>query len=207
MSSAPSLLGDAARRRGRAPHGQRACPSSIWIWPVGGDRSHAGSVRRDERIRGVAVALGAEDGYWGETAYAAHPEGDPRGRRGGALSFGPERPRGARRAGRGSRTGCWSTMPRGPVCGVADLDRLIESLVDDEVGGLLGIPVRDTMKRADWRRAHRRDRGSRLALARLHAADVPARTAAPGPARGAGRERSGHRRRLGHRASGPGPAL
>jgi len=30
----------------------------------------------------------------------------------------------------------------------ADLDNLINTLQDDEVGGLLGVPVRDTMKRA-----------------------------------------------------------
>jgi len=31
----------------------------------------------------------------------------------------------------------------------ADLDNLINTLQDDEVGGLLGLPVRDTMKRAE----------------------------------------------------------
>jgi 2-C-methyl-D-erythritol 4-phosphate cytidylyltransferase len=30
-----------------------------------------------------------------------------------------------------------------------DLDRLIETLREHPVGGLLGVPVRDTMKRAD----------------------------------------------------------
>ncbi|MBV5311426.1 2-C-methyl-D-erythritol 4-phosphate cytidylyltransferase, partial [Chromatium okenii] len=36
-----------------------------------------------------------------------------------------------------------------PCLQAADLDRLIETLRDDAVGGLLGIPVRDTMKRSD----------------------------------------------------------
>jgi 2-C-methyl-D-erythritol 4-phosphate cytidylyltransferase len=36
-----------------------------------------------------------------------------------------------------------------PCLLAADLDRLIESLRDDEVGGLLAAPVVDTLKRAD----------------------------------------------------------
>jgi 2-C-methyl-D-erythritol 4-phosphate cytidylyltransferase len=36
-----------------------------------------------------------------------------------------------------------------------DLDRLIETLREHPVGGLLGVPVRDTMKRADGRNAVR----------------------------------------------------
>ncbi len=36
-----------------------------------------------------------------------------------------------------------------PCLRAADLDRLIETLREDPVGGLLGVPVRDTMKRDD----------------------------------------------------------
>lgn len=36
-----------------------------------------------------------------------------------------------------------------PCLRAGDLDRLIEELYHDETGGLLGLPVRDTMKRAD----------------------------------------------------------
>lgn len=36
-----------------------------------------------------------------------------------------------------------------PCLTVADLDRLIEQLADDPVGGLLATPVRDTLKQAD----------------------------------------------------------
>jgi len=34
-----------------------------------------------------------------------------------------------------------------PCLGRADLHRLVEDLCDHPVGGLLGVPVRDTMKR------------------------------------------------------------
>jgi 2-C-methyl-D-erythritol 4-phosphate cytidylyltransferase len=36
-----------------------------------------------------------------------------------------------------------------PCLTAADLDRLIETLADDPVGGLLAVPVRDTLKQAD----------------------------------------------------------
>ena len=38
-----------------------------------------------------------------------------------------------------------------PCLRQADLDKLITQLKDDEVGGILAVPVRDTMKRADAR--------------------------------------------------------
>ena len=40
-------------------------------------------------------------------------------------------------------------MRCGPVYRDEDIDRLIEEVADYEGGGLLGIPVRDTMKRVD----------------------------------------------------------
>ncbi|MFO7603374.1 MAG: 2-C-methyl-D-erythritol 4-phosphate cytidylyltransferase [Gammaproteobacteria bacterium] len=36
-----------------------------------------------------------------------------------------------------------------PCLSHSDLDNLTQTLADDEVGGLLGVPVRDTMKRAE----------------------------------------------------------
>jgi len=36
-----------------------------------------------------------------------------------------------------------------PCLSHSDLENLIQTLADDEVGGLLGVPVRDTMKRAE----------------------------------------------------------
>ncbi|MGQ9659941.1 MAG: 2-C-methyl-D-erythritol 4-phosphate cytidylyltransferase [Thermochromatium sp.] len=99
------------------------------------------------RIAGVVVALGVEDGYWDATAYATHPK--------------------VRRAPGGAER-CHSVLnaltaldgqaeaddwvlvhdAARPCLRVEDLERLIDELVDDAVGGLLGVQVRDTMKRA-----------------------------------------------------------
>ncbi|NEX20198.1 2-C-methyl-D-erythritol 4-phosphate cytidylyltransferase [Thiorhodococcus mannitoliphagus] len=100
-----------------------------------------------DRISGVVVALGSEDGYWDSTAYAVHPK--------------------VRRAAGGAERchsvlnallaleGCaddrdWVLVHDAarPCLRIEDLERLIERLLEDSVGGLLGIPVRDTMKRA-----------------------------------------------------------
>jgi 2-C-methyl-D-erythritol 4-phosphate cytidylyltransferase len=43
-----------------------------------------------------------------------------------------------------------------PCLSMEDLNRLIQVLIDDPVGGLLAVPVRDTMKRADPRGRVRR---------------------------------------------------
>ena len=102
----------------------------------------------DERIRGVAVALGSEDAYWGETRYAAHPKVI-------RAPGGAERCHSVLNAlaaldGLASDDD-WVLVHDAarPCLRRADLDRLIESLAGDAVGGLLGIPVRDTMKRED----------------------------------------------------------
>ncbi len=102
----------------------------------------------DERIRGVAVALGPEDAYWGETRYAAHPKVI-------RAPGGAERCHSVLNALAAldglARDADWVLVHDAarPCLRLADLDRLIESLAGDAVGGLLGIPVRDTMKRED----------------------------------------------------------
>jgi 2-C-methyl-D-erythritol 4-phosphate cytidylyltransferase len=100
-----------------------------------------------DRLAGVVVALGVEDGYWDSTAYAAHP----RVRR---APGGAERCHSVLNAlsaldGQADADD-WVLVHDAarPCLRLADLDRLIDSLLDDAVGGLLGIPVRDTMKRA-----------------------------------------------------------
>ncbi|MTW19838.1 2-C-methyl-D-erythritol 4-phosphate cytidylyltransferase [Allochromatium palmeri] len=99
------------------------------------------------RIQGVVVALGAEDGYWDTTAYAAHPKvlRAPGGAERchsvlNALSVLEDR----------ANEDDWVLVHDAarPCLRRSDLDRLIDSLCEDSVGGLLGIPVRDTMKRA-----------------------------------------------------------
>ncbi|WP_342450168.1 2-C-methyl-D-erythritol 4-phosphate cytidylyltransferase [Thiorhodococcus minor] len=101
-----------------------------------------------DRISGVVVALGPEDGYWGSTSYAAHPKVL-------RAAGGAERCHSVLNAllaleGR-AEDADWVLVHDAarPCLRLEDLERLIDSLLDDAVGGLLGVPVRDTMKRAN----------------------------------------------------------
>jgi 2-C-methyl-D-erythritol 4-phosphate cytidylyltransferase len=102
----------------------------------------------DTRIQGIVVALDPADGYWGSTAYADHPKVT-------RADGGAERCHSVLNAldalGARARAEDWVLVHDAarPCLRPADLDLLIETLLDDEVGGLLGIPVRDTMKRAE----------------------------------------------------------
>jgi 2-C-methyl-D-erythritol 4-phosphate cytidylyltransferase len=102
----------------------------------------------DLRISAVVVALGAEDGYWSATAFAAHP----RVRR---VEGGAERCHSVLNAldalAEEADSTDWVLVHDAarPCLRPADLDRLITALADDPVGGLLAVPVRDTMKGAD----------------------------------------------------------
>ncbi|QIK37616.1 2-C-methyl-D-erythritol 4-phosphate cytidylyltransferase [Caldichromatium japonicum] len=100
------------------------------------------------RIQGVVVALGLEDGYWEGTAYAHHPKVM-------RAPGGPERCHSVLNAlavlAQQTADDDWVLVHDAarPCLRRADLDALLDALADDPVGGLLGIPVRDTMKRAD----------------------------------------------------------
>jgi 2-C-methyl-D-erythritol 4-phosphate cytidylyltransferase len=102
----------------------------------------------DVRIQGVVVALDPTDRYWGATAYADHPKVT-------RAKGGVERCHSVLNAldalGGHADVEDWVLVHDAarPCLRPEDLDRLIETLLDDEVGGLLGIPVRDTMKRAE----------------------------------------------------------
>jgi 2-C-methyl-D-erythritol 4-phosphate cytidylyltransferase len=102
----------------------------------------------DERISGVVVALDPADGYWNDTAFATHP-------RVLRVDGGTERCHSVLNAltvlANRAHEQDWVLVHDAarPCLQAADLDRLIETLRDDAVGGLLGIPVRDTMKRND----------------------------------------------------------
>jgi 2-C-methyl-D-erythritol 4-phosphate cytidylyltransferase len=99
------------------------------------------------RIAGVVVALGVEDGYWETTAYAAHPR--VRRAPGGAERCHSVLNALAALDGQADADD-WVLVHDAarPCLRPDDLERLIDGLLDDAVGGLLGIPVRDTMKRA-----------------------------------------------------------
>ena len=100
------------------------------------------------RIRGLVVALDPADGYWLRTALAD----DPRVRR---VAGGAERCHSVLNAldALAPEAGAddWVLVHDAarPCLRAADLDRLVLALEGDPVGGLLAVPVRDTMKEAD----------------------------------------------------------
>lgn len=99
------------------------------------------------RIAGVVVALAADDRWWsGVEATFAHPPMTVIGgrqRRDSVL-------RGLEALADRADPADWVLVHDAvrPCLREEDVDRLIDALVDDEVGGLLAIPVKDTMKRA-----------------------------------------------------------
>ncbi|WP_288462724.1 2-C-methyl-D-erythritol 4-phosphate cytidylyltransferase [uncultured Pseudomonas sp.] len=99
------------------------------------------------RLRGLAVSLAAEDPWWPTLACArdARILRAPGGREradsvlGGLLLLSEQ----------GGSDGDWVLVhdaARPNLCR-ADLDRLLAELAQDPVGGLLGVPARDTLKR------------------------------------------------------------
>lgn len=99
------------------------------------------------RLRGLAVSLAAEDPWWPTLACArdARILRAPGGREradsvlGGLLLLGEQ----------GATDGDWVLVhdaARPNLCR-EDLDRLLAELAQDPVGGLLGVPARDTLKR------------------------------------------------------------
>lgn len=100
-------------------------------------------------LKGVVVSLAEDDPYW--PALACAP--DPRIRR---APGGGERAESVLNAlmqlsAEGAADSDWVLVHDAarPNLAPADLDRLLAALADDPVGGLLAVPVRDTLKRAD----------------------------------------------------------
>ena len=56
--------------------------------------------------------------------------------------------RGARATSGTPTTGCWCTTRRAPACRAQDLQALIAECAADAVGGILALPVADTVKKA-----------------------------------------------------------
>lgn len=101
----------------------------------------------DPRVRGVVVALDPADALWPRTRHASHP-------RVWTVAGGAERCHSvlnalAGLAERGTDDD-WVLVHDAarPCLRPEDLDRLISGLEGDPVGGILGVPVRDTMKQA-----------------------------------------------------------
>ncbi len=104
------------------------------------------------RIAGVVVAIAADDEHWPRVAHAHHP-------RLHTVTGGAERCHSVTNAlawleardGAAGRSEDWVLVHDAarPCITHADVDLLLITLTDHPVGGLLGLPVRDTMKRAE----------------------------------------------------------
>ena len=99
------------------------------------------------RVRGLAVALDPADTLWPTTRYAADP-------RVLTVAGGAERAHSVRNAlntlAERADEDDWVLVHDAarPCLRRVDLDRLMAALEGDPVGGLLAVPVHDTMKRA-----------------------------------------------------------
>jgi 2-C-methyl-D-erythritol 4-phosphate cytidylyltransferase len=101
-------------------------------------------------IAGVVVALGERDEVWAQLSLSsACPLVTVTGGADRHLSV----LNALRRLGQMARPGDWVLVHDAarPCLRRADLDRLIAMLQDHPVGGLLGVPVPDTLKRVDAR--------------------------------------------------------
>lgn len=99
-------------------------------------------------VDGVYVALGTEDQWWPDTEYANHPDVV-------RVDGGKERCHSVLNAlnslaGR-AQLHDWVLVHDAarPCLRREDVDRLIAAVKQHPAGGLLGMPVRDTMKRSD----------------------------------------------------------
>ena len=102
------------------------------------------------RIAGVVVAIGAEDEWWPTVAAEFAVVKPPR-----VVTGGAERCHsvlnGLEALREWAAPSDWVLVHDAvrPCLAAGDLDRLLTELVDDPVGGLLAVPVRDTLKQAD----------------------------------------------------------
>lgn len=100
------------------------------------------------RVAAVCVAIGEEDGYWGQTAYADHPDVM-------VVAGGAERRDSVVNALRALAARAapddWVLVHDAarPCVRPDDIERLVERVTAHGAGGLLGRPVHDTMKRSD----------------------------------------------------------
>ncbi len=100
------------------------------------------------QLAGIYVALSPDDGWWESTSVANHPMIT-------RVDGGAERCQSVLHAlsllRQSADQSDWVLVHDAvrPCLRQEDLDALIEGLVDHPVGGLLGVPVQDSMKRTD----------------------------------------------------------
>jgi len=100
------------------------------------------------RLKHLVLALSADDPYWATLPCASNP-------RIATVTGGGERADSVLAALRqlaamGAQADDWVLVHDAarPNLAPADLDRLLGTLADDDIGGLLAVPARDTLKRA-----------------------------------------------------------
>ncbi|HEU4457804.1 MAG TPA: 2-C-methyl-D-erythritol 4-phosphate cytidylyltransferase [Methylibium sp.] len=103
------------------------------------------TLSRVKRIEATLVVLAPED-----DAFERHARAAWVARRGGASRAQTVRNGLSELAKRGVNDGDWVLVHDAARCLVRadDIDRLIDACIDDAVGGLLALPVADTLKRA-----------------------------------------------------------
>jgi 2-C-methyl-D-erythritol 4-phosphate cytidylyltransferase len=102
---------------------------------------------RVEALAGIAVALGSEDGYWADLPCAHHPK--VRRARGGAERADSVLSGLCSLEGAASDDWVLVHDAARPCITPSDVEKLIESLRNDSIGGLLALPVSDTLKAVD----------------------------------------------------------
>ncbi len=100
------------------------------------------------RIQAVAVALGRDDAWWPDTEFADHPR-VIRAEGGVERCHSVLSGLGALDGRAGEQDWVLVHDAARPCVRRLDIDRMMDELAEHPVGGLLGVPVRDTMKRTD----------------------------------------------------------
>jgi 2-C-methyl-D-erythritol 4-phosphate cytidylyltransferase len=102
----------------------------------------------NEKIKGIVVAISEQDTWWKKLGISSHPKIK-------TTTGGDERCHSVinclRSLAAMAAADDWVLVHDAarPCINSGDIDHLIGMLVDHPVGGLLALPVRDTMKRAD----------------------------------------------------------
>lgn len=100
------------------------------------------------RVAGITVALSPDDGYWPELAVSRSPR-ITRAEGGAERCHSVLNALDALQAKADQNDWVLVHDAARPCLTRGDLDKLIAELSNDEVGGILAVPVRDTMKRGD----------------------------------------------------------
>lgn len=101
------------------------------------------------QLKGLVVCVASDDAYWPDLVCSTDPRvyrADGGCERADSVLCGLHR-----LSGLGASDGDWVLVHDAarPNLAASDLDQLLQTLAYDPVGGLLAVPARDTLKRAD----------------------------------------------------------